>query len=65
VGGAGTIADPAKSAKAVAVDVKSADVTTPFDSKYASRLDDVEERKKLLDSDFETGAAPWEHFVFE
>ena len=65
VGGAGTIADPAKAAKAVAVEVKSADVTTPFDSRYAKYLEDVEEREALLNSDFTTDAEAWEQYVFE
>ncbi|MCD7887566.1 MAG: 4Fe-4S dicluster domain-containing protein [Clostridiales bacterium] len=64
VGGAGSIVAPEKAAKAVAVGVKEKSNMTPFDSKYASLLTDVEERETTFNSVFSTGAAEWERKIF-
>lgn len=64
VGGAGTIVAPDKTARTLAANVKAKSKTTPLDSKYYSLLMDIEEREVLMNSDFSTGAADWEHQVF-
>lgn len=64
VGGAGTIIAPEKAAQKVATGVKEKAGMSPFDSKYTPILTDIEERSTTLSSDFSTGAAEWEHKVF-
>jgi [FeFe] hydrogenase (group B1/B3) len=64
VAGAGTIVAPEKTAKNVMGDVKDKSTMTPFDSRYLDLLEDIEEREAIMNSDFSTGAAEWEHKAF-
>ena len=63
VAGAGTIADPAQTAKKVMVGVKETADSSALDCRYANLLTDIEERD-IMNSDFSTNAAEWEHKVF-
>jgi iron only hydrogenase large subunit-like protein len=64
VAGAGTIVAPEKTAKNVMGEVKDKATMTPFDSRYLDLLEDIEEREAIMNSDFSTGAAEWEHKAF-
>ncbi len=64
VGGAGTIMAPDKTAKLVQAEIKNKSSQTPIDNRYMFMLDNVEERKQLLNSDFSTGADEWEKTTF-
>ena len=64
VGGAGTITAPDKTTKLVQAEIKNKSGQTPIDNRYMFMLDNVEERKRLLDSDFSTGADEWEKTTF-